>query len=61
MGNFDEVKGRAKKTVGEATDNDDLKEEGSIDKVAGQMKSTFNDIVDKVAGRINEFYKRTSM
>lgn len=60
MGNFDEVKGRAKKTVGEATDNDDLKEEGSVDKAAGHVKTAFNDIVDKVADRINDFYKRTS-
>jgi uncharacterized protein YjbJ (UPF0337 family) len=49
VGNIDEAKGRAKRAVGELTDDDRLKREGSIDKAAGKAKGT----VDKVADKAN--------
>ena len=47
-GTGDEVKGRIKKAVGELTDDDRLKREGTIDKTAGRTKRAVNKVVDKV-------------
>ena len=43
-GGIDKTKGRVKKAVGELTGNKRLKNEGTIDKMAGKIKSG----VDKV-------------
>lgn len=48
MGNTDEAKGRAKKAVGDLTDNERLKNEGKVD----QAKATVKDAVDKVADKL---------
>jgi len=51
MGNSaDEMKGRAKRAAGELTGDDDLKQEGSVDKAAGKAK----DFVDKAADKAKE-------
>jgi uncharacterized protein YjbJ (UPF0337 family) len=47
-GKFDEVKGRAKEAIGDATDDDDLKREGKADKASGKVKQKVDDAVDKV-------------
>ena len=47
MGNTDEAKGRAKEALGALTDNDKLKDEGSIARAKGRVK----DAVDKVADK----------
>ncbi|MGH9210384.1 MAG: CsbD family protein [Acidimicrobiales bacterium] len=47
-GKFDDLKGRAKETVGEATDNQALEREGKVDRASGSAKSWFGDAVDKV-------------
>lgn len=48
--NTDEAKGRAKQAAGDLTGDEEMKEEGKKDETAGKVKSTFNDIVDKVKG-----------
>ena len=48
--NISELKGRAKRAAGEMTDNDDMKREGSIDKVAGKAK----DVVDRTADKAKQ-------
>jgi uncharacterized protein YjbJ (UPF0337 family) len=47
MGRADEAKGRVKEALGDLTDNDDLKQEGRLDRAKGQAK----DVVDKAAER----------
>jgi uncharacterized protein YjbJ (UPF0337 family) len=47
-GKFDEVKGRVKEGVGDATDNDRLEREGKADKASGKVKQAVTDAVDKV-------------
>ena len=46
----DEAKGRAKRAVGELTDDDKLKREGTVDKAAGKAKGS----VDRAAGKAKE-------
>ena len=38
-GKVDKIKGRIKKTIGELTNNQKLKNEGTVDKIAGNVKS----------------------
>jgi uncharacterized protein YjbJ (UPF0337 family) len=47
MGSADEAKGRVKEALGDLTDDDKLKKEGTIDRAKGQVK----DVVDKAADR----------
>ena len=48
MENKDELKGRVKEAAGDLTDNDRLKREGKIDKLAGKAKDTIEDVKDRV-------------
>ncbi|HEY2330336.1 MAG TPA: CsbD family protein [Acidimicrobiales bacterium] len=48
MANSDELKGRAKEAAGDLTDDDSLKHEGKVDKMAGKAKEAVNDAADKV-------------
>jgi uncharacterized protein YjbJ (UPF0337 family) len=50
----DEVKGRAKRAVGELTDDEKLKREGSVDKASGKVKKG----VDKAADKAKELLDR---
>ena len=52
-GKFDEAKGRAKKAVGELTDDDDLKREGEVDRASGSVKDKVGDVADKVKDTVN--------
>jgi uncharacterized protein YjbJ (UPF0337 family) len=47
MGSADEAKGRVKEALGDLTDDDKLRKEGTIDRAKGQVK----DVVDKAADR----------
>jgi uncharacterized protein YjbJ (UPF0337 family) len=47
---LDEVKGRTKRAVGELTDDEKLKREGSVDKASGKLKKG----VDKTADKAKE-------
>lgn len=48
MANMDEAKGRTKEAAGELTDDQDLKNEGKVDKATGSMKDKLGDAADKV-------------
>ena len=50
--NIDEVKGRAKEAAGDLTDDQDLKNEGKVDKAVSDVKEKVDDIADKVKDRI---------
>ena len=47
-GTTDKIKGRVKETVGAATGNQRLKQEGKADQVAGKMKKVAERIIDKI-------------
>lgn len=44
---LDEIKGRAKRAYGEATDNPQAKDQGTVDKVSGKIKAGIDSIRDK--------------
>lgn len=48
MSGFDEAKGRIKEAVGDVTDDDDMKREGKIDKLAGKAKDQVDQVKDKL-------------
>ena len=50
-GNMDEAKGRIKEAAGDLTDNDSLKSEGKVDKVAGKAKGAIDSVKDKLTGK----------
>lgn len=54
-GTFDEMKGKAKETVGDVTDNEELQAEGKVDQIAGTVKEKAAEVVDLVrdaAGKV---------
>jgi uncharacterized protein YjbJ (UPF0337 family) len=51
MGNTDEVKGRVKEAMGDLTDNDKLKNEGSADRTKGRVKDAVDKVADKALGK----------
>lgn len=52
-GKFDEMKGRTKEAAGDLTDDQDLKNEGKLDKVKGEVKEKVDKVGDKVKDIIN--------
>ena len=50
--NVDEAKGRAKEAAGALTDDEDLKNEGRVDKAASSIKEKVDGVADKVKDRI---------
>jgi uncharacterized protein YjbJ (UPF0337 family) len=52
--NIDEAKGRAKRAAGELTDNDRLKQEGTVDKSAGKAKTTIDKTADKAKSLLED-------
>ncbi len=51
MGAVDDVKGKAKEAVGDATGNQALKREGQVDQGKGKVKDAVDTVADKVTGR----------
>lgn len=52
MAGIDEVKGRAKEAVGDLTDDQDLKNEGKVDKAVGKVKDKVEEVADKVKDKL---------
>jgi uncharacterized protein YjbJ (UPF0337 family) len=52
-GKFDDAKGRLKEAAGDLTDNQDLRNEGKVDKAAGAIKNKVADAADKVKDAVN--------
>lgn len=44
----DDLKGRAKEAAGAATDDDELRREGRVDQLVGDVKRAVDDVADKV-------------
>jgi uncharacterized protein YjbJ (UPF0337 family) len=52
-GKFDEMKGRAKEAAGDLTDDDDLENEGKIDRASGAIKDKVDKATDKVRDAVD--------
>jgi uncharacterized protein YjbJ (UPF0337 family) len=52
-GKFDEMKGRAKEAVGDLTDDEDLEDEGKVDRASGAIKDKLDKGTDKVKDAVN--------
>jgi len=46
--NMDDLKGRVKEAAGDLTNDQELKNEGKVDKAAGAVKDKVGDAADKV-------------
>lgn len=47
-GKIDKTKGKLKQAVGDLTDNDELRREGQIDELAGNVKDAVDKVKDKI-------------
>ena len=54
---FEQAKGNIKETVGNATNNEDLKQEGKKDKASGKAKEVVDDAKNKASEVIDKFKK----
>jgi uncharacterized protein YjbJ (UPF0337 family) len=52
--NKDDAKGRAKEAAGSLTGDDDMKQEGKVDKAVGGVKDT----VDKAADKVKDVFNK---
>lgn len=50
-GKLDQAKGRVKKAIGELTGDQELKNEGTVDKVAGKIKEGVDKVKKAVQGK----------
>jgi len=53
-GEFDQAKGKVKEAAGDLTGNDDLKAEGKVDNLAGEIKEKLDDAKDVVEGFVDK-------
>lgn len=54
MANRDEVKGRVKETVGDLTNDDNMKTDGKKDRLVGKAK----DAIDEASKKVSEAIRR---
>lgn len=54
---LDKVKGNIKETVGDATNNDNLEQEGKKDKASGKAKEVVDNVRDKASDVVDKFKK----
>ena len=54
---LDKVKGNIKETVGNATNNDNLEQEGKKDKASGKAKEVVDNVKDKASDVVDKFKK----
>ncbi len=52
--NIDEAKGRVKEAAGDLTDDQELKNEGKVDKAVSDVKEKLDDVGDKVKDAVGE-------
>ncbi|MEJ7542790.1 MULTISPECIES: CsbD family protein [Staphylococcus intermedius group] len=51
---LEQTKGNFKETIGDVTDNQELKEEGKLDKFSGKAKGILDDVKDKANDLIDK-------
>jgi uncharacterized protein YjbJ (UPF0337 family) len=52
--NIDEAKGRVKEAAGDLTDDQELKNEGKVDKTVSDMKDKIDDVGDKIKDAVGK-------
>jgi uncharacterized protein YjbJ (UPF0337 family) len=53
-GTTDDLKGRVKEAGGDLTGDQDLKNEGKVDRASGKVKDAVGDVSDKVKGVVGK-------
>jgi uncharacterized protein YjbJ (UPF0337 family) len=53
-GTMDDAKGRVKVAAGDLTDNEDLKNEGKVDRASGAVKDAVGGVADKVKDMLHK-------
>jgi uncharacterized protein YjbJ (UPF0337 family) len=53
-GKFDDMKGRVKEAAGDLTDDDELRDEGRTDRMAGTAKEKIDQAGDKLADTVDD-------
>ena len=53
-GLWGQLKGKAKIIIGELTDDEDAKAEGTVDKLYGRLQSRFGDVKQRVKATIDK-------
>lgn len=51
---IDDIKGRIKEGIGEATDDKDLEREGKVDRATGAAKDKLEGASDKIKGALRD-------
>ena len=54
---LEQVKGNIKETVGDASNNDNLEQEGKKDKASGKAKEVIDNVKDKASDVVDKFKK----
>ena len=54
MKNTDDAKGRIKEAAGDLTNDQDLKNEGKVDRASGSIKDKVGDAVDAVKDKLHK-------
>ena len=54
---LEQVKGNIKETVGDATNNDNLEQEGKKDIASGKAKEVIDNVKDKASDVVDKFKK----
>ena len=54
---LEQVKGNIKETVGDATNNDNLEQQGKKDKASGKAKEVIDNVKDKASDVVDKFKK----
>jgi uncharacterized protein YjbJ (UPF0337 family) len=57
-GKADKAKGQVKETVGDLTDNDELRSEGAADEVKGKAEDSFGNARRKVGNALDDLGKK---
>ena len=57
---FDDIKGRAKEGIGEATDNEELEREGKLDQMKATVKDKVSGATDKVGDKLKDLNRDDS-
>ena len=53
-GDADDLKGRAKEAAGDLTDDQELKNEGKVDRASGAVKDKVGDAADKIKDAVGK-------
>lgn len=53
-GTMDEAKGRTKEALGDLTGDEELKDEGKVDRASGKVKDAVGGVADKAKGLLRK-------